>query len=91
MATIVRFRGNGGEYILLGGGFGSYRSKTPHVFFGDWAPEDIYAEIPVAFLCDHAGKTGWVRSEQIEVISVDGRSPEEILDDPLPVEPEDPA
>ena len=79
MAVIVRHRETGAEYILLGAGFGAYKALRPGVFFGNLAPAEESGELPVALVCDADGAATWVRSENLEVLTVDGEKPSEIL------------
>ena len=79
MATIVRYRETGAHYLLLSGGYAAYRSRVPSPILGNLVPQDDSDEYRVALLCDAAGRTGWVRSQNIEVVEVDGQPPGEIL------------
>ena len=40
MAIIVRYKPNGENYVLLGTGFGAYKSTRPGVFFCNLLPND---------------------------------------------------
>ena len=44
MATIVRHKGDGRCYILLGTGFGAFRSARPGMIFGDILPNEEQGE-----------------------------------------------
>ena len=79
MATVVTHKTKGGEYLLLGAGFGAYKATRPSLFFGNLAPSEEGGELPVVLLCDRTGKVGWVKSEDIEVIRVDGSAPADLL------------
>lgn len=63
----------------LGGGFGAYKTRTPHLFFGNLAPQETAGETPAALVWDFKGKTLRVKSDQIEVVSIDSQAPGEIL------------
>lgn len=80
MATIVKYQENDGHYILLGAGFGTYKSSRSSTLIGDLFPTENSGERPVVAICDFNGKIAWVYSEKIEVIRVDGKSPSEILE-----------
>jgi len=82
MATIVAHKKSGGEYILLGAGYGAYKATRPSFFFGNLAPAEETGEYSLVLICDSSGKTGWVDSEDLEVISVDGRTPADVLQGP---------
>ena len=79
MAVIVRHRESGAKYILLGAGFGAYKALRPGMFFGHLAPHEESGELPVALVCDAEGAATWVQSKNLEVLSVDGEKPSEIL------------
>ncbi len=79
MATIVRIRSTGKEVVLLGTGFGAFRSSRPSFFFGELAPTEKSGELPVAAVSDADGKIGWVFTEDLEVISIDGATPSQAL------------
>ncbi len=79
MAVVVRHRQSGDEFILLGAGFGAYKAMRPSFFLGNIAPREEGGELPVALVCDSGGEVRWVRSENLEVLSVDGMKPSEIL------------
>lgn len=79
MATLVTHQEKGGTYVLLGSGFGAFRTSRPSAFFGSLAPTEGGREMPVVLICDHAGKVGWVNSADIEVVTIDGLTPADIL------------
>jgi len=77
MATIVREKKTGDHYILLGAGFGVFKSEKPNAFFGNWMPEKSEGQFPMVCLCGVDGKIGWALSEDVVVISIDGQTPTE--------------
>ena len=79
MAVIVRHKEFGARYILLGAGFGAYKSSRPGLLLGNWAPHEKSGDIRVVLVCDSAGVTNWVESVNLEVVSVDGAEPAAIL------------
>ncbi len=79
MATIVEYNKNGKRFILLGTGFGVFKSSRPGLFGGDWFPNtDEGSESKVA-VCDPKGKIYWANSDDLTVVSVDGELPADIL------------
>ncbi len=79
MTTIVRWTRNGETYVLLGAGLGAFKSARPSFFLGNLAPTEesgLYLQVAI---CADDGSVGWVRSNEVEVISVDGQSPAEAL------------
>ena len=79
MAVIVRHKEIGSEYVLLGAGFGAYKALRPSVFLGNLAPHQEAGELAMALICGSGGEPMWVQSDQLEVVSIDGRTPAEIL------------
>ena len=79
MATIVAHKKNGGEYILLGAGYGAYKATRPSFFFGNLAPTEESGEHSLVLICDSTGEIGWVNSEDVKVVRVDGKTPADVL------------
>jgi len=79
MAIIVKDKGDGKEYILIGTGLGKYKSVTSSVFFGDWLPNEESGETLAVTVCDSSGKVGYIAAKNVEVIRVDGKSPKDLL------------
>jgi len=74
---MVRHRQHGGRFLLLGGGFGAHEAIG-----GGWFElgSKQSGEVRVALLCDFEGKLGWMRTRDLEVLSVDDVYPGELLD-----------
>ena len=87
MATIVTHKERGGQFILLGGGFGAYKSRVPGIVFGNLFPSEDKGEILVALLCDSRGQLGWGHTHDLEVLSVDGVAPADLLDSEVTLDP----
>lgn len=81
MATIVQYKRDGKKYILLGTGFGAYKSTRPGVFFGNLLPNEEQGQITMVAVCDHAGNIQWTHSDELTVVEVDGDSPSTLLSD----------
>lgn len=79
MAIIIRHVETDARFILLGGGFGAYRSSVPDPLTGIWSPHVDSGEVHAVLVCDFKGHTVWMKSAEIEVVSVDGVSPREVL------------
>tara|TARA_Y100001958_G_C21064606_1_gene426295 strand:+ start:382 stop:603 length:222 start_codon:yes stop_codon:yes gene_type:complete len=71
MAIIVEHLKSKEKFILLGSGYGSYSSGTAAVSYADSRTR----------LCVSKGdgSVWWVNDEDVQVISVDGKRPDEIL------------
>ena len=72
MATIVQHNESGKRYVLLGTGFGAYKSTMPG-FLGRMAPVVDDALLPMVCVCNKRGKIGWYESTEVRVMEVDGR------------------
>ncbi|MBP89300.1 MAG: hypothetical protein CMJ64_21730 [Planctomycetaceae bacterium] len=81
MATIVQSKRNGKKYVLLGTGFGAYKSTRPGVFFGNLIPDEQEGQITMVAVCSKDGNGRWTHSDDLTVIEVDGSSPSELLTD----------
>ncbi len=79
MATIVYHRKRDLHYILLGGGFAAHRSATGSAIFGDLLPTVETGLDTCALVSDAEGVLCWVRTEFLEVVTVDGLHPREYL------------
>jgi len=79
MAVVVRHKDSGDRYIVIGSGFGAFKASRPGVFFGNWNPVEESGEIPVVLVCNASGETAWIKSAMLEVVSVDGLSPGQVL------------
>ncbi len=79
MAIIVEHKDSGKKYILLGTGFGAFKASRPSVFFGDWLPKEESGELTMVAVCDNQGQIGWISSEELTVVEVEGRRPAEML------------
>ena len=86
MATIVAHKDCDGHFLLIGSGFGAYRTRMPGVFFGSLSPSEEAGEFPMALICDVHGQVGWIFTKDMTVVSVDGLHPRDLLDteDALP-------
>jgi hypothetical protein len=75
MATIIKHKKTGEEYILLGTGFGAtdYAGKDRID-----TSENEKERYPLMCVCNEKGKVGWVYSEDFRVVVVDGQTPAEI-------------
>ena len=86
MAVIVVHKKTKARFILVGTGYGAYKSHKSH---NSWDfPVDKVEEgkFPLMCICDSKGGIGWVRTSEMEVITVDGKEPWELLgyDKPKP-------
>lgn len=80
MATIIKTLDTKKNYILLGSGYGMYHSERPHWLMGDYEPDTKSGRAKAVCACDQHGKVIWLRSDSIQVISIDGKKPEEYFD-----------
>ena len=72
VATIVKHTETGKQLVLIGAGFGAYQSKKPNAFFGDWVADTESGSQEMVCVCNSDGLIGWMYSEEVNVISVDG-------------------
>ena len=79
MATIVMHKASGTKYVLLGTGFGAFKASRPSVFFGNLLPDEESGELTMVAVCDSKGNIGWIHSEELIVVEVDGKAPGEMV------------
>ena len=79
MATKVRHKENGREFLLIGVGFGAYKATRPSLLLGNRVPTEDEAQMEMVAVCDENGTILWAHSDDIEVIDVDGKAPADIL------------
>lgn len=79
MATIVEDSTTGQRLVLLGAGFGMYSSSHGHVMWGNLAPERKEGSKSLVCVADESGAVGWIDSQNVRVVSVDGQSPTRLL------------
>ncbi|MEF3313488.1 hypothetical protein PV433_31855 [Paenibacillus sp. GYB004] len=75
MATIVVHKRSGIRYVLIGTGYGAYKSQLPSVFGGSVFPREETGEIPLAAVSDKAGNIEWILTDELVVAEVDGQPP----------------
>ena len=75
MATIVEHK-DGGRYIALGFGYGTFKSAGQMFSFGTPHPVPE-GERAVLGVCDFKGRVGMVSPDDVLVVSVDGKAPGE--------------
>jgi len=72
MAIIVRHKNDGKIYVLIGTGYGVYKSATPSFLGGNLFPNEEKGEIPVAAVTDEKGEIQWFHTDELKVIEIDG-------------------
>ena len=80
MATIVKRIRTGARYVLVGTGFGAFESAKPNWLLGDLVGDLNKGKHTMAAVCDQAGRIYWIKTQELEVESVDGQSPNAILE-----------
>ncbi|ERT09704.1 hypothetical protein M595_0327 [Lyngbya aestuarii BL J] len=78
MATIVEHQKSGKRYIVMGTGFGIYKSARNNAFF-EWAVVEEEDNYHLVAVCDRKGKIKWFYSDDLVVVEVDGKPPEDLL------------
>ncbi|WP_025028440.1 hypothetical protein [Caldalkalibacillus mannanilyticus] len=79
MAIVVMHVKSKRKYVLLGTGFGAYKSTRPSVLGGSLFPFEDMGEIPVAAVSDSKGKIHWFLTEELQVMEIEGRKPEDLI------------
>ena len=79
MAVIVKHIKSGEKYILLGTGFGAFKATRPSLFFGNLAPTEEAGQVTMVAVCNSQGQIGWIHSDELQVVEVEGKSASELL------------
>lgn len=79
MAVIVKHKESGDQYILLGAGFGAYFASRPSLVFGNLAPTEDSGSVPIVAVCSSEGAIGFLDPDDVEVVSVDGKHPNQLV------------
>lgn len=78
MAIIVKNTSTNQEYILLGTGFGVYKSSTSGLIGGSLFPEEDKGTLQKLAVADFEGKIHFVDGEEFIVTHVDGKTLEQL-------------
>lgn len=78
MATIVEHQKSGNRYILVGTGFGIYKSTRSGSGLSLTAVEEENHFHLVA-VCDRKGEIKWFYSDDLIVLEIDGERPADLL------------
>jgi hypothetical protein len=79
MAVIVEHSESGARYVLVGTGFGIFRTAKPSWFFGNLVPDKTSGERSVVAVCDEDGTIRWFKFQELVVVSIDGEAPGRVL------------
>jgi hypothetical protein len=60
--------------LLIGTGLGTYASARPSLLWGNLDPKKETGVVDTVAICGKDGKISWVRSNQIKVISINGKT-----------------
>lgn len=72
MAIIVQHKKTKKKLVLLGVGYGAYKSSRPGFFGGNLFPNEEEGSVKAVSVCDKEGNILWISSDMIKVIEVDG-------------------
>lgn len=75
MATIIKIKGTDQHGILVGVGYGMFKSARPNAFFGDLLPNEKSGNSQMAAVSTASGEILWCESEKLEIVSIDGKPP----------------
>lgn len=73
MATIVKRKRSGERYVLIGTGYGYYKSQLPGLIGGTLFPREDAGEMMLAAVSDRNGRIEWLPTEEFVVTEVDGK------------------
>ncbi|MBL8753769.1 MAG: hypothetical protein JNK15_10755 [Planctomycetes bacterium] len=79
MAIIVTHVDKGGRFVVLGASVSKWATSTGHVLFGDLAPVEKSGVVRSVAVCGADGKIQFADADQLRVVSIDGKTPQELL------------
>lgn len=79
MAIIVEHQADNKRYIYLGASYSYYKEITPSLFGGNLFPNEEEGEFNAVLVSDGQGKLIWLSATEVTLVSIDGKSPEELL------------
>ena len=79
MATIVRILASKKHYVSLGAGFGMYKVVGETGRLGSWDRGKLEGQEELLAVADAEGYASFVPIKDVRVVSIDGRTPAEIL------------
>ena len=79
MATIVKLNNSDSHAILIGVGYGQFESSRPNAFFGNLIPSERSGKSEMAALSTATGDILWYPSEDLTIVSIDGKPPADHL------------
>ncbi|MDJ0691780.1 MAG: hypothetical protein QNJ41_25175 [Xenococcaceae cyanobacterium MO_188.B32] len=83
MAIIVKHRRTGNEYIWLGINGGGEQTSLPSRFLNDLFPREKPKHGSLVTICDARGNIFSCYLEDLVVVEIDGKKPEDILPEPV--------
>lgn len=78
MAIIVEHKKSRNRYILVGTGFGIYKSSRNNTAW-ELIKMEEEDHLHLVAACDHNGEIKWFYSEDLIVIEVDGALPDDLI------------
>lgn len=85
MAIIMIHTSTRRNFILVGTGYGVYRSESPSAVGGSLFPNIEQGEIPKVCVSDEEGMLHWFDPQELRVMSVDGMHVKNLLDQYPPI------
>ena len=80
MPIVVTHKMTGEAYVLLGAGYGEYKTKLPGVPLGSLTPIEEAGSSPMLAACNANGQIQWLDSKDLYVQLVDGVPPSVALE-----------
>ena len=79
MATIVKLKDSGAHAVLVGEGYGQFRTDRADEGWAGWSIAEASGESEMAAVSNATGEILWFSTDHLEVVSIDGESPFELL------------
>ncbi|WBW95686.1 hypothetical protein [Oceanirhabdus sp. W0125-5] len=81
MLTIVKQIATDKNFILIGTGYGAFKTSNPSTFRVNRLPKADEGVIPMVAVCDDNGVIKWMKTKEIKIVNINGNLPINILND----------
>ncbi len=81
MAILVTHVEKGGRFVVLGASASKWATSRGSAIFGNFAPVEESGYVRSIAVCGADGRIQFADGDQLRVVSIDGKTPQELLGD----------
>jgi len=78
LVTIVKHKTTGKNYVLIGTGYGMFKTVRPSMWGGNLSPQLQDGHKTLVAVADKKGTIKWIESDRLQVVEMDGKSLKDI-------------